>query len=62
MLPLLVLRLPWVVEIVFTCLDQEDLEVVIEVGKSASGNTAGAASTADDNINLVRDSHCDCDF
>lgn len=32
---------------------------MIEVGKSASGDTAGAASTADDNINLLWDSHYD---
>jgi len=50
-------RLPWVVEVVFSGLNQEDLETVVQVGKAAGRDTASAATTADDNVNLLGDGH-----
>lgn len=50
--------LPWVVQVVFTCLDQQYLEVVIEVGQTACWDTPRAPTTTDDDIDLVWDGHC----
>lgn len=35
------LIIPWVVEIVLTPLDQQDLKLVVQVGQSTSNYTAG---------------------
>ena len=43
---------PWVVEIVLSSLNQEDLEVVVEVGQTSSNNTSTGTTTTHDDIDL----------
>lgn len=49
--------LPWVVEVVLSGLNQEDLKIVVQVGKAAGWDTARAATTTDDDVNLLGDGH-----
>ena len=46
-----------VVEIVLACLQQQNLEIVIKIGKAAGWYAARAATTADDNVHFLWDSH-----
>ena len=49
--------LPWIVQIVLPSLDQQDLQLVVKIGKPASRHAARAASTTHDNINFIGDRH-----
>ena len=48
---------PLAVQIVLASLNQEDLELVVEVGKSTSDDTTTRTTTNHNNINFVWDSH-----
>jgi hypothetical protein len=45
---------PWVVEVVLSGLNQENLEIVVEVGQSARNYTSTRTSTAHDDIDLAK--------
>lgn len=49
--------LPWIIQVVFACLNQQDLKIVIEVSEAAGWHTACAATTADDDIDLFGNGH-----
>lgn len=49
--------LPWVVEVVLACLNQQNRKVTIQVGEPAGWDTARASATADDDVNFIWDSH-----
>ena len=44
---------PWVVEVVLSSLNQEDLEIVVEVGQPTRNYTSTRTSTAHDDIDLA---------
>lgn len=48
---------PWVVEVVLSSLNQEDLEVVVEIGESSSHNTTTRTTSAHDDVDLIWDRH-----
>lgn len=46
-----------VVEVVLACLQQQHLKIMVKVGKTAGWYAARAATTADDDVHLLWDSH-----
>ena len=48
---------PWIVQVVFSSFDQQDLQIVVKIGKPASRHATSAASTTHDNVNFIRDGH-----
>ena len=48
---------PWVVEVVLSSLNQEDLEVVVEIGETSSHNTTTRTTSTHDDVDLIWDRH-----
>lgn len=48
---------PWIVEVVLASLNQEDLQVVIEIGEPAGDDAACAAAATDNDVDFVWDGH-----
>lgn len=54
---MIVSSLPWVVQVVLTCFNQQNLEIMVQVGKSTGDYAAGAATTADNDVHFIWDGH-----
>lgn len=48
---------PWVVQVVLSTLNQEDLEVVVEIGQTSSNHTTTRTTSTHDDVDLIGNRH-----